>query len=65
MDEQLEKRVCFLRAAHTEGMPHTERGLLDHLLGTRQSLIDWEARPAVRHGHCIASAVMSETFYSG
>jgi hypothetical protein len=47
MDEQLEKRVSFLRAAGTEGMPHTEHGLLSHLLGTRQLLVDWDARPAV------------------
>jgi hypothetical protein len=47
MDEELEKRVRFLRAAQTEGMPHTQRGLFDHLLGTRQLLVDWRARPAV------------------
>ena len=28
-------------------MPHTNRGLLDHLLGTRQLLVEWEARPAL------------------
>lgn len=47
MDEELKERVCFLRAARTEWMPHTERGLLDHLLGTHQLLVDWGARPAV------------------
>ena len=47
MDEELERRVCFLRAAHTDWMAHTERGLLDHLLGTRQVLMDWRAQPAV------------------
>src|SRR6266487_7010918 len=47
MDEELENRVRFLRAAHTDGMPHSERGLLDHLLGTRQLLVDWRARLAV------------------
>jgi hypothetical protein len=47
MDEQLENRLRFLRTASTEGMPHTERGLLDHLLGTRQLLVEWGARPAV------------------
>ena len=45
MDEQLENRLRFLRKANTEGMPHTDRGLLDHLLGTRQLLVEWEARP--------------------
>src|SRR6185436_11674302 len=47
MDEQLENRLRFLRQANTEGMPHSDRGLLDHLLGTRQLLVEWEARPAL------------------
>src|SRR5215207_2291193 len=47
MDEQLENRLRFLRKANTEGMPHSDRGLLDHLLGTRQLLFEWEARPAL------------------
>jgi hypothetical protein len=47
MDEQLEKRLRFLRKANTEDMPHSDRGLLDHLLGTRQLLVEWEARPAL------------------
>jgi hypothetical protein len=47
MDEQLEKRVRFLREAHTEAMPHSDRGLRDHLLGTRQLLVEWGARPSV------------------
>jgi hypothetical protein len=47
MDEQLEDRLRFLRKANTEGMPHSDRGLLDHLLGTRQLLVEWEARPAL------------------
>ena len=28
-------------------MPHSDRGLFDHLLGTRQLLVDWGARPAL------------------
>jgi len=47
IDEQLENRLRFLRKANTEGMPHSDRGLLDHLLGTRQLLVEWEARPAL------------------
>jgi Domain of unknown function (DUF6817) len=47
MDEHLQNRIRFLRVACTEGMPHTERGLLDHLLGTRQLLVEWGARPVV------------------
>jgi hypothetical protein len=47
MNEPLEKRLQFLRQANTEGMPHSDRGLLDHLLGTRQLLVEWQARPAL------------------
>ncbi len=47
MDERLENRLRFLRKANTEGMPHSDRGLLDHLLGTRQLLVEWESRPAL------------------
>jgi hypothetical protein len=47
MDEPLEDRLRFLRKARTEQMPHSERGLFDHLLGTRQLLVEWEARPAL------------------
>jgi hypothetical protein len=47
MDEQLENRLRFLRKADTEDMPHSDRGLLDHLLGTRQLLVEWESRPAL------------------
>jgi hypothetical protein len=47
MDEQLENRLRFLRKANTETMPHSERGLFDHLLGTRQLLVEWGARPAL------------------
>jgi hypothetical protein len=47
MDEPLENRLRFLRKANTEGMPHSDCALLDHLLGTRQLLVEWEARPAL------------------
>lgn len=47
MDDPLENRLRFLRQANTDDMPHSDRGLLDHLLGTRQILIDWETRPAL------------------
>ena len=47
MDEQLENRLRFLREANTEGMPHSDRGLFDHLLGTRQLLVEWGSRPAL------------------
>src|ERR1700677_2101462 len=47
MDEQLENRLRFLRKASTEQMPHSDRGLFDHLLGTRQLLVEWESRLAL------------------
>jgi hypothetical protein len=47
MGDQLENRLRFLRKANTDGMPHSDRGLLDHLLGTRQLLVEGEARPAL------------------
>lgn len=47
MDEQLEIRLRYLRQANTDGMPHTDGVLLDHLVGTRRLLVEWEARPAV------------------
>ena len=47
MDEQLESRLRFLRKARAEQMPHSEVGLFDHLLGTRQLLVEWGSRPAL------------------
>ena len=47
MDEHLEDCLRFLRKANTEGMPHSDRALLDHLLGTRQLLVEWGSRPAL------------------
>jgi len=46
-DEHLEARLQLLRSVGTEEMPHSEQGLFDHLLGTRQLLIEWGARPVV------------------
>jgi hypothetical protein len=47
LDEPLENRLRFLRKANTESMPHSDLALLDHLLGTRELLVKWEARPAL------------------
>src|SRR3954464_7942493 len=47
MDEQLVHHLQFLRRLNTDDMPHTERSLLDHLLGTRQLLVEWGSRPAL------------------
>jgi len=54
MDEQLENRLRFLRKANREGMPHSDRGLFDHLLGTRQLLMEWGSRPAVGGVYAVA-----------
>jgi ATP-dependent Clp protease ATP-binding subunit ClpA len=62
MDEQLEKRLRFLRKANTEGMPHSDRGLLDHLLGTRQLLVEWEARPALCDAGLFHSVYGTESY---
>src|SRR5580704_14622773 len=47
MHEELDKRVQFLRGVNIEAREHSERGLLDHLLGTRQLLLEWGARPVL------------------
>lgn len=47
MDQHLENCLQFLRKANTGQMPHSERGLLDHLIGTRQLLVAWEGRLAL------------------
>ena len=62
MDEQLENRLRFLRKANTEGMPHSDRGLFDHLLGTRQVLVEWGARPALCDAGLFHSIYSTEHF---
>jgi hypothetical protein len=62
MDEQLENRLRFLRKANTDGMPHTDRDLLDHLLGTRQLLVEWEARPALYDAGLFHSVYSTEYY---
>ena len=62
MDEQLKQRVRFLQKVNTEGMPHTERGLLDHLRGTHQLLVKWGARPAVCNAGLFHSAYGTEHY---
>jgi hypothetical protein len=62
MDEPLENRIQFLRGAHTDGMPHTERGLLDHLLGTRALLVEWGTRAAVCDAGLFHSVYGTEHF---
>ena len=62
MDEQLENRLRFLREANTEGMPHSDRGLFDHLLGTRQVLVEWGAGPALCDAGLFHSIYSTEHF---
>jgi hypothetical protein len=47
MEPDLDKRISFLEAANIRAREHSTRGLFDHLLGTRQLLLDWGARTAV------------------
>ena len=44
LDEQLENRLRFLREANTEGMPHSDRALLNHCLAPGR-LVEWGALP--------------------
>ena len=62
MDEQLENRLRFLRDANTEGMPHSDRALFDHLLGTRQLLVEWGSRPALCDAGLFHSIYSTEHF---
>jgi hypothetical protein len=62
MDEQLEKHLRFLRKANTEGMPHSDRALFDHLLGPRQLLVEWGARPALCDAGLFHSIYSTERF---
>jgi hypothetical protein len=62
MDEQLEHCLRFLRKASTEQMPHSGVGLFDHLLGTRQLLIEWEVRPAVCNAGLFHSVYSTEHY---
>ena len=43
-------------------MPHSGRGLFDHLLATRRLLVEWEARPALWHAGLFHS-VYSTKYY--
>jgi hypothetical protein len=62
LDEQLENRLRFLRKASTEQMPHSDRGLFDHLLGTRRLLVEWEARPALCDAGLFHSVYSTERY---
>lgn len=62
LDEELEKRLRFLREAKADGLPHSELRLLDHLQGTRQLLLAWGARPAVCDAGLFHSVYGTEHF---
>jgi hypothetical protein len=47
MNDELQRRIQFLRQANVGAMQHSRNGLLAHLLGTRKLLEDWGARPAL------------------
>jgi hypothetical protein len=44
---ELEAKLQFLRAFNVDRLEHTEKGLLSHLLGTRNLLESWGARHAL------------------
>ena len=47
MNEELQRRIEFLREAKIGELKHSEKGLLAHLLGTRKLLEQWGARAAL------------------
>lgn len=61
-DQDLEKKLSFLRSANTESMEHTDCNLLQHLLGTRQLLADSGARLAVCDAGLFHSVYSTQTF---
>src|SRR3954462_15069341 len=60
MDDGLERRVSFLRAASEMG--HPGGVLLDHLLGTRRLLASWGERPALCDAGLFHSVYGTEYF---
>jgi hypothetical protein len=62
MDNSLDGRVCFLRSVKADTMPHSQGTLLDHLLRTRQLLLDWGARPALCDAGLFHSVYGTEHF---
>jgi hypothetical protein len=62
MDTSLDERVRVLRSVKTDQIAHSERALLDHLLGTRQMLVDWGARPALCDAGLFHSVYGTEHF---
>lgn len=62
MEEGLEQRVRFLRAAGTAALGHPGGVLLDHLLGTRGLLLEWGERPALCDAGLFHSAYGTEHY---
>jgi hypothetical protein len=55
-------RIEFLRGARIDGRRHSDKTLLDHLLGTRRFLAEWGARPSVCDAGLFHSVYGTESF---
>jgi hypothetical protein len=62
MQESLVRKIRYLESANVGALEHSQRGLLDHLLGTRQLLVDWGARPTLRDAGLFHSVYGTEHY---
>lgn len=58
----LETQLQFLRDAKIDGKKHSDKSLLHHLLGTRNLLAEWGARPALYDAGLFHSVYGTESF---
>lgn len=57
--------IKFLRRYGADGQPHSEASLIDHLVGTREILIGWGARPVLCRAGLFHSVYGTESFRGG
>ncbi|WP_437625291.1 DUF6817 domain-containing protein [Sorangium sp. So ce1151] len=57
--------LAFLRRAGAAGRGHSEATLLSHLVGTRELLVAWGARPALSRAGLFHSVYGTESFHEG
>ena len=60
--DDLERSIEFLRTRGTNEIEHSGRTLLDHLIGTRQQLVEWGARPTLCNSGLFHSVYGTEHF---
>lgn len=60
--DDLERSLEFLRARGADRLVHSNRCLLDHLIGTRRLLLDWGARPRLCSAGLFHSVYGTEHF---